>query len=243
MTHGDADIAHVAAAIGEPARGRMLMALLDGRALPASVLAREAGVAPSTASGHLDRLLAAGLLAVEPSGRHRYYRLAGAEVAAALESLARLAPGAPVRSLRQSTQAEALRHARTCYDHIAGRLGVEIMASLIDRGCLAGGDGRHDPARARRDRYSAPGTDIAYTLTPAGERCLQGFGVELAGQSGVRYCVDWTEQRHHLGGRLGALLMQRLLALDWVRRAPAGRALLITPAGRRGLEETFGARP
>ncbi len=133
---GDADLSVIGAALAEPARARIVLALGDGRALPASVLAAEAGVAPSTASAHLGRLVGAGLLDVVPQGRHRYYRLAGPEVGALLEALARVAPAGPVRSLRQGTRAEALRRARTCYDHLAGRLGVALLRSLLDRSVL-----------------------------------------------------------------------------------------------------------
>src|SRR5215217_7043674 len=141
--NGDADLAALGSVLGERARARMLLALGDGRALPAGVLASEAGVAPSTASQHLGRLVDAGLLALVPQGRHRYYRLAGPHVAELIEALARVAPAAPVRSLREGTQAEALRSARTCYDHLAGRLGVALMQALIRSGAVTGGDGRH----------------------------------------------------------------------------------------------------
>ena len=162
---GDADLAALGAVLAEPARARMLLALGDGRALAASVLASEAGVAPSTASGHLSRLVDAGLLSVLPQGRHRYYRLAGPQVGELLEVLSRVAPAAPVRSLRQGTQAEALRSARTCYDHLAGRLGVAVFAALLDAGHVVGGDGTHDPLAAHEDRLSAPGHDLDYRLT------------------------------------------------------------------------------
>src|SRR4051812_2152057 len=140
---GDADLAALGAVLGERARARMLLALGDGRALPASLLASEAGAAPSTASVHLARLVDAGLVTVTSQGRHRYYRLAGPHVAELIEVLARLSPTAPVRSLREGTRAQALREARTCYDHLAGRLGVAVMRALIDAGSISGGDGRH----------------------------------------------------------------------------------------------------
>jgi DNA-binding transcriptional ArsR family regulator len=124
---GDADFAGPAELIGHPTRSAMLLALLDGRALPMSMLAGEAGVAASTASEHLTRLVRGGLLRVRQQGRHRYYELASTDVALALEALARLAPPRPVRSLRAGTRAEALRRARTCYDHVAGHLGVALM--------------------------------------------------------------------------------------------------------------------
>src|SRR5918911_4137825 len=137
---GDADLAALGSVLGERARARMLLALGDGRALSASVLASEAGVAASTASGHLARLVDGGLLKAERHGRHRYFRLAGAEVGELIETAARLAPPTPVRSLRQGTRAEAVRAARTCSDHLAGRLGADLMAALLQRGVLVGGD-------------------------------------------------------------------------------------------------------
>ena len=145
---GDADIAAVAEVLADRSRSRMLMALDGGRALPASRLAAEAGVAPSTGSAHLSRLVAAGMLTVEAHGRHRYYRLAGPHVAELLEAIARVAPAMTVQSLREGTKAEAVRRARTCYDHLAGRLGVALMGALLDCGALAGGDGAFDPGRA-----------------------------------------------------------------------------------------------
>ena len=176
---GDADIAAVAALIGDRTRSRVLLALGDGRALAASVLAAEAGVSASTISEHLAKLLDAGLLSVESHGRHRYYRLAGPHVARLLESLAQHAPPAPVTSLRQGTRASAVRAGRYCYDHLGGRLGVGMMRALLDRGVLAGGDGRHDPARAVNDRLSAPGGDVDYRLTDAGEDWARAFGIDL----------------------------------------------------------------
>ena len=156
---GDADIARISALIGEPSRARVLMALADGRALPAGVLAGEAGVSASTISEHLRRLLDAHLVAVERQGRTRRYRLAGPPVAEALEAIARIAPPEPVRSLRQGTHAHALRRARTCYNHLAGRLGVALMAALLRDGVLVGaapsrpGGG---PARRARPRRRVP---------------------------------------------------------------------------------------
>ncbi len=244
MTSGDTDLAALGAVLAEPARSRVLLALGDGRALPASVLAGEAGVAPSTASAHLARLVDAGLLSVTVQGRHRYFRLAGPQVAELIETLARLAPAAPVRSLREGTRAHALRVARTCYDHVAGRLGVALMAALIADGSLTGGDGRHRVDGDGEDRLSGPGRDLDYRLTAHGARCLAGLGVAVpeAGQDGapVRYCIDWTEQAHHLSGPVGRALATRLLELGWVRRADRGRALHVTAAGRTGLAAEMG---
>jgi DNA-binding transcriptional ArsR family regulator len=240
-THrGDADVAAVASVLAEPARARILLALGDGRALAASVLAAEAGVAASTASGHLARLVDAGLLDVLPQGRHRYYRLAGPHVGELLEALARVAPAAPVRSLRQGTRAAAVRSARTCYDHLAGGLGVELFAALIENGHVIGGDGRHDPVRSHRDRLSAPGRDVDYRLTPPGRDVLAALGVVLPAPAGdgtiaLRYCVDWSEQRHHLSGAVGRALARRAFELGWLRRLDGSRAVRLTAAGRDGL--------
>ena len=240
---GDADIASVAALIGERARARVLMALLDGRALPASVLAAEAGIAASTASDHLAQLVGAGLLAVQRQGRARYFRLADPSVAEALEALARISPPEPIRSLRQGTRAHALRRARTCYNHLAGRLGVAIMSAMLDQGLLTGGDGHYYPDKADTDRLSAPGTDLTYRLTPQGRETLATFGIDLAivnrNKLMIRYCVDWSEQRHHLAGALGAALTQRMFDLDWIRRINQRRAVVLTDNGRRGLTQTF----
>src|SRR6201996_7375697 len=138
---GDSDIAAVGALVADRGRCRILLALGDGRALPASRLADGAGVSPATASSHLRKLTEAGLLAVETHGRHRYYRLAGPDVGRLIEALQQLAPAAPVRSLRQDTRARAIREARTCYDPLAGRLGVTLMQTMIESGYLSGGDG------------------------------------------------------------------------------------------------------
>jgi DNA-binding transcriptional ArsR family regulator len=241
---GDVDLARTAALIGDPGRARVLRALSDGRELAATVLAHEAGVAPSTASVHLSKLIDGGLVVAEARGRHRYFRLAGPEIARALEALARIAPPAPIRSLREGTKAQAVRSARTCYDHLAGRLGVAIMSALIADGALAGGDGRHRRARAREDRPSAVGRDLDYRLTDDGADRLSDLGVDvdraLAGpRAPIRYCVDWSEQDHHLSGALGAALAARLFELKWVKRLPRTRAVLVTDDGRRGLGEQF----
>jgi DNA-binding transcriptional ArsR family regulator len=219
------DIAEVAAAIGDPSRAAVLMALADGGVLPASALAAEAGVTASTISGHLTRLRDARLLTVEHDGRHRYYRLASTDVARALEELARIARPLPVGSLRASVHAHALLRARLCYDHLAGRLGVDLLAAMVDSGVLA---------------Y----TDGSYRITAAGPRVLREFGVDTGELSGrrpaTRYCVDWGEKRHHLAGGLGAAITAQLLALGWLRRGRARRVVLLTDPGRSGLYDTFG---
>jgi DNA-binding transcriptional ArsR family regulator len=240
---GEADIAKVAALIADPARARILLALGDGRALPATVLASEAGVAASTASAHLGKLVDGRLLTVRRQGRHRYFELAGPAVAEALEKLMTLAPAAPVRSLRQGTRANAVRTARTCYDHLAGMLGAGLMAAMLERELLAGGDGTFTPGAG--DRLSGPGHACDYALTDRGRAELTAFGIELDALARrrrplIRYCVDWSEQRHHLAGALGAAVASRCLELGWVTRARTGRAVHVTPVGRDGLADVFG---
>jgi DNA-binding transcriptional ArsR family regulator len=243
---GDTDIAKIGALVADPARARILMALGDGRALPASVLASEAGVAASTASSHLSKLVGGGLLVVERHGRHRYFRISGPAVAELLEALARLSPAAPVRSLRDGTRAQSVRYARTCYDHLAGMLGTALMAAMIEQELLVGGDGTFDPGSSRDDRLSAPGMDLDYRLTDGGARRLRELGVDLDSAPSrrplIRYCVDWSEQRHHLGGALGAALATRLFDLGWVERSRTGRAVRITDRGHEGLLASFGIK-
>ncbi|GAA4208392.1 metalloregulator ArsR/SmtB family transcription factor [Streptosporangium oxazolinicum] len=238
---GDTDIAVIGALVADPRRCRILLALDDGRALPASRLAAEAGVSPATASSHLGKLTEGGLLAVEARGRHRYYRLAGPAVAHLIEALQQLAPALPVRSLRQHTRARALREARTCYDHLAGRLGVELMSAMIERGHLTGGDGVFDLAHARRDQPTGYGHDVDYTLTESGAELLADLGLHLpARRRPVRYCIDWSEQRHHLAGALGRGLLDRFAQAGWIRRTDTTRAIHITDTGSQGLHDLFG---
>lgn len=242
--NGDADISVPAALMGEPARARLLLALADGRALPASMLAAEAGVAASTCSEHLGKLREAGMVEVQAHGRHRYYRIRDARVIQAVEALAQIAPRTPVRSLREGTRAHALRRARLCYDHLAGRLGVALMTALLDAGAITGGDGTYH-RDAPTDRLCAPGHDVDYQLTDHGEQLLTTFGVNLTQLRAhrrplLRYCLDWTEQAHHLAGGLGSAITDRLLELDWLRRAPTHRAVRLTDPGRAGLANTFG---
>lgn len=245
---GDVDISVPAALLGDPSRARVLLALADGRALPASALAAEAGVSASTVSGHLAKLSDAGMLNVEPHGRHRYYRIASPQVAHALEALAQIAPQAPIRSLRQHTRTHALRQSRLCYDHIAGRLGVAVMRVLIESGALAGGDGIHHPDSAPTDRLSAARHDVDYRLTDHGATVLTELGVDLDALSArrrplIRSCLDWTEQRHHLAGALGAALADRLFELGWLRHSTQRRAVLLTDTGRAGLSDALGLHP
>ncbi len=224
----DADIAPVAALLADTTRAAMLTALLDGRALAAGELARLAGVSAATASSHLARLLAGGLVTVVSQGRHRYYRLAGHEVAAALEVLGLLGSRRPVRSLRESRHAQALSEARTCYDHLAGRAGVTLLDALLGRGALSAG---------------AQAADL--DITAEGGAALAEFGLDISALRRSRRrlavsCLDWTERRPHLGGALGAAITARLLELGWIERGTLRRAVQVTAAGRDRLAATFG---
>jgi DNA-binding transcriptional ArsR family regulator len=243
---GDADIARVAAMFADPSRARVLMALGDGRSLPASVLAAEAGISAQAASAHLSKLLAEGLLSMERSGRHRYYSLAGPSVSTALESLAALAPVRPVTSLRQGTRASRLRQARLCYDHLAGGLGVAVTEGLVRRGALAITDGRSDTGRRPDDALSAPVACAPYELGPDAERTLKSLGVSLtevqrspSRRPLLRFCVDWTEQRHHLSGALGAAVAAACLDAGWVTRRPGARDVTLTEPGAAALTATL----
>lgn len=245
---GDLDIAAVAGLFADPTRSRVLVALSDGRALPASVLAAEAGVTPQAASTQLARLHAAGLLAVERSGRHRYYRLATGQVTTVLEALAQLAPMQPVRSLRHSTRAAALRTARTCYDHLAGRLGVQFTQALIDTGALVPTDGIADTRRRPGDRLSSQLPDHPYVLGPAATEVFASLGIPadrlteggLSRRPLLRFCLDWSEQRHHLAGRLGAHVLTAFIDAGWITRTPGQRAVRITPDGHQTLHTRLG---
>lgn len=237
VVHGESDVAAIAALFAEPARARMLCALTDGRALPASVLASEAGVAASTASEHLARLSAAGLLTVEQSGRHRYFRIADDRVVAAIESLATLAPQRPVRSLRESTRAAALRRARTCYDHLAGRLGVAVTEAMLDRGWLL--DATSTPGREPPPVGHLP-PDEGLALSGAGRAELGRLGVDVPAGDVVRCCIDWTEQRRHVSGAHGRAVFARLVDLGWLHRAAAGRAVSVTRTGAAGFAAELG---
>ncbi|MGZ3144929.1 ArsR/SmtB family transcription factor [Lentzea chajnantorensis] len=246
-TKSDPDIARAAALIADGSRARILKALCDGRAITATVLADEAGVSGPTASAHLAKLVDAGLVTSHRDGRNRRYRLARAEVAEALEALAVIAPPLRVRSLKQSVRADALRRSRTCYDHLAGQLGVHLMGVLLETKVLVGvdgADGTHHPATAAHDRAASYGRDHRYELTDEGADTLQTLGIDVREHARrrplVRYCVDWSEERHHLSGALGAAIAHRLFTLEWVRHGVSPRVVHLTKAGASGLSRTFG---
>ncbi len=230
----NATFATIAALAGDPARAGMLQALMSGRALTASELARVAGITAQTASSHLARMTAAGLLAVEKQGRHRYHRLASPGVAQMIEAIMRVASDlepAP-RRISVGPRDAALRAARTCYDHLAGRLGVAVTDALV-----AGG-------------YVELASDGG-VVTGQGTAFLRRIGIDadcLSGRRGrhsarvlCRPCLDWSERRPHLAGALGAALCAHSLEKGWVRRIAGTRAVAITPKGARVFREDFGA--
>ncbi|HZS21333.1 MAG TPA: helix-turn-helix transcriptional regulator [Pseudonocardiaceae bacterium] len=235
-------MAAVGQLLADRGRCRILLALTDGRALPASVLTAEAGVRPSTASGHLRKLTDRGLIEVLPTGRYRYYRLAGPDVARLVEVIGRLAPIQPVRSLREGTRAHALRLARRCYDHIGGRLGVAVTDALRERGLIEGPDGTPDLAALRGDRLAGGVVGEGdYRLTDKGHQELAMLGALLPpGLGAVRCCIDWTEQRHHVAGAVGKAVLDAFHSAGWITPAATHRALRVTARGVAGLHEHLG---
>ena len=213
-------------AIGSPARAAMLDALVQGHALTATELARVARVAPATASAHLEKLSQAGLVVRERHGRHRYFRIAGPEVADALEVLARLGAERAAPRPRPSSDLQSIRRARLCYDHFAGELGVAITSAMVDRGWLVPED---------RD----------FRLTASGEDFFAGLGIDLDAARAkrrmfARQCLDWSERRPHLAGSLGAALAERAFDEGWVKRTSRPREVAITPHGEAALARLFG---
>jgi DNA-binding transcriptional ArsR family regulator len=218
-------LAVVAACAGDPARASMLNALVDGRAFTAGELSSVARITPQTASGHLARMVDAGLLMVASQGRHRYYRLASADVAIMLESMMVVAESGR-RIGRTGPTEESLRLARSCYDHLAGRLAVGIADRLVDEGHLL---------------LTPDGGE----LTDSGRRFFERMDIELTGKSGrpfCRACLDWSERRYHLAGTLGTRIMTHCLDTGWIRRKPGNRIIDITPLGTRKFAEMFGLR-
>lgn len=218
-------IAEIGALLGDPARVNMMIALMDGRSLTARELSDAAGVTPQTASSHLAKLVRAGLLGAEQQGRHRYHRLASREVAQLLEQMH--VAGASIAILktpRTGPADRAMRELRSCYDHLAGRIAVEIASAVL----LTSDAHERSPA-----------------LSPSGEAVLEQLGLDLAAlrqgrRRFCRSCLDWSERKPHIAGSLGAALLDRLENLDWFKRRQGSRSLVLTGAGRRGLFNSFG---
>jgi DNA-binding transcriptional ArsR family regulator len=219
------DIAPVAALAGDPARANMLAALLGGKALTASELAAEAGVTAQTASSHLAKLEDGGLVARTTQGRHRYFRLAGEDVAALMESLMGVAARAGHLRTRPGPRDPAMRKARVCYDHLAGEMGVHLYDSLSARRCFAIRDGR-------------------LSLSHGGRRLVEEMGIRIEGLARnrrplCRSCLDWSMRREHLAGALGAAFLDHFYALGWAARDRGSRAVLFSPRGERAFDKLF----
>jgi DNA-binding transcriptional ArsR family regulator len=226
-----ASLAANAALIADPSRAAMLVALMDGRALTAGELAAAAGVAPSTASGHLVRLLEAGLVAAERQGRHCYFRLASPAVGATIEALmaatAAIRPVTAPKPVATGPRDQALRFARTCYNHLAGTVAVAITDAMAERGLL---DRAEDGA----------------ALTEMGVAFLRSLDIKLEPRGGpvffCRLCLDWSERRHHLAGKVGVALCSTFLDRHWARPMAGTRAVAITPKGAEALHRHFELR-
>lgn len=220
-------VAAVAELIGEPARAAILIALADGRALPAGELARAAGVSPQSASGHLSKLVVGGLLLVQSEGRHRYYRMSSPGVGHAVEALGAISTRSRPPDARRPRKAMALYNIRLCYDHLAGRVAVDLAKALETFGVLR--------VRGERD----------YEMGPEGDAWFARLGVDVDALRGsrrsfARRCLDSTERKPHLAGALGATLFSRFVALGWVARLPKTRAVRITHRGTREIKDRFG---
>ena len=230
MDHADAAVSRIAAAIGEPARARILLCLMDGHARTSTELAAVAEVSPSTASVHLNRLKKERLIKVQSRGKHRFYSLEGRYVASALEGLSVLAGGSRHQFVPRAPS--RLRAARTCYDHLAGALGVALHDRLVELGWLT--------ARAA-------GGESAYDVTREGTHAFQALGIDLEATRALRRrfacpCLDWSERRPHVGGALGAALLNVALKRKWVIQDLDSRAVGITSRGRREMLGRFGIR-
>ena len=223
-----ANMVEVAALVGDTARATILHALMDGRALTGSELAYLAHISRPTASEHLAKLVSARLVTVSKKRRFRYYRIASPLVASMLEAIKAVAAiEVPPRHQPRSARDDALRFARTCYDHLAGRLGVAIADALVAGGAVV---------------LAEDGGEV----TDAGMKLLCDFGADLTPKPGRRIfcrpCLDWSERRYHIAGRVGAEICRRCLELNWISRERDTRAVRLTPAGQRGLRDTFGVK-
>ncbi|GIN76174.1 winged helix-turn-helix domain-containing protein [Bacillus paralicheniformis] len=219
------NIAEVAKLVTDPSRAAILTALLDDRFYTATELAGYAGIKQQTASFHLSKLLDAEMLTCRKQGRHRYYRLKDGKVAQSLETLLNIAPPAEIRSFRQSAEDRAVRKARTCYDHLAGSLGVTLAERLVEMGVLKE-------------------EETAFTVTEAGELFLKELGIDVGEvkkkrRSFCHKCLDWSERRHHIAGALGSALLDAFIRMGWIERRPRTRAVAVTPAGAKELYRLF----
>lgn len=219
----DHQFSAIAALIGEPARATMLWSLLDGRAYTAGELALMAGISPQSASNHLNKLIDADLLKMEKQGKHRYYRFAKTEVATAMEAISRLIPGKWQMPRGRHFKNGDIQYARTCYDHLAGKIAVDLTQGLLKQKII----------QLKEDEYR---------VTTKGRDWFESIGVDMAAikqqkRFFARPCLDWTERKHHLAGALGAAMLQQMLVLNWVRRKANARTVILTAKGEKALSD------
>ncbi|MCY9308293.1 winged helix-turn-helix domain-containing protein [Bacillus inaquosorum] len=217
------NIAKISSLLSDPSRSSILLSLMDGRIHPAGELAYLANIKPHTASFHLNKLLEAKLISVEKHGRHRYYRLSNSEAANVIEQLLSIAPKEKVTSLKDSKEKSDLHFARTCYDHLAGYVGVQITNSLVEQGMLKK-------------------VDLNFEVTSEGSLFFSNFGIDEEQQRNkrrafARCCLDWSERQHHIAGALGNALLVRMLEEKWIVRMPKTRAIKITQSGKTAFEK------
>ncbi|MBZ9684254.1 winged helix-turn-helix domain-containing protein [Mesorhizobium sp. CO1-1-2] len=217
------DIARIASLVGDPARANMLNALMGGTALTASELALEAGVSLPTASSHLSKLMEGGLLTLASQGRHRYYGLAGPQVAGMIEAITGVAEAVGPKRVRPGPRDGARRGARVCYDHLAGEQAVAMLDRLVEKNILVRNDKEIRLGPSAASHFAAIGIDV-YTK-PRRPVC--------------RACLDWSVRRSHLAGTLGAAILDKILAEKWARREKDSRAVIFSPPGKQAFERVF----
>ncbi|QQZ07717.1 ArsR/SmtB family transcription factor [Heyndrickxia vini] len=220
------NISYIAKLIAEPTRAIILDRLMDGKALPASELAYMAKVSHPTISSHLTKLVEGNLLIMEQHGRHRYYRLANAEVAEVIEKLGTIAPQAEIRTLRQSSQMKQVRKGRTCYDHLAGELGVTVTQAMLDKKIII------------LDKE-------AFIVTEQGKNWFLQLGINIDKATIKRRifakpCLDWSERRYHMSGWLGAAIANHFFTQKWIIKSESSRAVHLTPNGKQALKQFLG---
>ncbi|MEC3621165.1 winged helix-turn-helix domain-containing protein [Bacillus subtilis] len=217
------NIAKISSLLSDPSRSSILLSLMDGRIHPAGELAYLANIKPQTASFHLNKLIEAKLISVEKHGRHRYYRLSDSDAANVIEQLLHIAPKAKVKSLKESKEKKDLHFARTCYDHLAGYVGVQMAHSLVEQGMLKK-------------------VDLNFEVTSEGALFFSKLGINEEQQRNkrrafARCCLDWSERQHHIAGALGNALLVRMLEEEWIVRMPKTRAIRITQSGKIAFEK------